>query len=197
MAISFEESYLPDLLEKYLYFVKEEEEAKNNIVPAGDPNSIGGPSLVASAGGRALTKHSLSKSMPELNSKFSTLRNVIGTEDIFKAFINFCIKCKGHENACFYMEAKIFESSIYPHSVMLAEVNRIIDYYIRSGAQMQINIDSEIRNAIMNHSKAQTIDSTIFVKARKEIYSLMSCDLFTKWKSSRDFDRIKDYFKDS
>jgi hypothetical protein len=224
MAQSFEESYLPGLLEIYLHVTKEEEEQKNKMNSGELPSTVDGSNLAASAGrrghqdsiwgsslsisspgqphlnpigGRGLIRSPLSKSMPELNSKFSTLRNVIGTEDIFKAFINFCIKCQGHENACFYMEAKIFENSIYPQSIMLTEVNRIIDLYVRSGSQMEINIDSETKNTIMNCLKTQTIDSTVFVKARKEIYSLMSRDLFTKWKSSKDFDRIKDCFKDS
>ena len=90
------------------------------------------------------------------------------------------------------MEMESFRTELFPPNALLLEINRIRGLYIQPGSVMEININGEVRNNILERDNP---DKDIFSVATKEIYYLLSSDLFSRWASSPDFEKISNLFR--
>jgi hypothetical protein len=126
--------------------------------------------------------------------KFGTLRNILSDNDCITAFINFCIKCHGHENICFFMEVSILEKMDHPLNILKDEVKRILDRYVYPGSSMEINVTGPSRFELINLHTKGFYDKNMFRTAKKEIYDLMSQGMFVSWKTTKEFDLVSEFF---
>ena len=113
---------------------------------------------------------------------------------ILKSFINYCVKVHNHENICFYMDVIIYEKTEYAHHDLPFETKKIINQYIYPNPPLEINIDGHTREDIIHSFCSGVYDKNIFSKAVREVYNIMSMDVFNKWMQSREFSCVKDYF---
>jgi len=105
---------------------------------------------------------------------------------LLEAFTQFSVTEWSVENILFFQTAKEFRESYDEKSKPTMNLGRrIIGEYIESGAPMEVNVDHDIRKALIAAKDDLKEDS--FDAAQRQIYILMKNDTFAKWGKTTDF----------
>ncbi|KAJ3425739.1 radial spoke head 1 [Anaeramoeba flamelloides] len=98
------------------------------------------------------------------------------------------------ENFNFWQRAQYYEDTFDPiERIILA--GDLIEIYISSESEHQVNIDAKTRNRIISNFQKGDFSRTLFQEAQEEIYKLMETDSFTRFKRSKLFKDLDNDWK--
>lgn len=97
------------------------------------------------------------------------------------------------ENLLFYMKAGEFAK--LPAEERLEAARVLSDTFVKFGADQQVNLCTERRQAVMKAVGQGLVDVMTFEEAREDILTLMDLSIYTRYKTSPEFEELMSSLK--
>eukprot|EP00160_Parvularia_atlantis_P020367 Unigene8419_Nuclearia_a/m.25768 Unigene8419_Nuclearia_a/g.25768 ORF Unigene8419_Nuclearia_a/g.25768 Unigene8419_Nuclearia_a/m.25768 type:complete len:505 (-) Unigene8419_Nuclearia_a:135-1649(-) len=104
-----------------------------------------------------------------------------------------CVKCFCVESVMFYLDARdaILQAPSRPEVELEEIVSKLVDLYIRPGADLEVNLSHELRAQILRESATRRADPRVLRGALSEVYYMLKTNVFATWLDSYDFKRVR------
>lgn len=120
--------------------------------------------------------------------KVQRIEAFLQSESDFPSFSRYCEKKLCSENLFFWQEVQNYKHA--KETVRKVIALKMVEKYVISGAENQVNLDSPIILGINEKIKNQSFPPDLFKEAEYHVLCLMECDVlpgYRKWKFIEDF----------
>ncbi len=132
--------------------------------------------------------------MNSVNCKLSTistlvdrLGSVLHNIAALQFFNEYCLQAYSIENVLFWIEAEVFRT-ITDEKEIDSFSKHIYDAYVKEGAPLELNVDSEIRQAVT--MKYEQRDRTVFNDLQAFIFMLLERSVYSRFEESQLFQKF-------
>ena len=123
-----------------------------------------------------------------LNQGVSVFQAVLNNAILLEEFTQFTLTEWSVENVLFYVAVEDFKITFRDTPSTAFEKARYLSgQFIKAGAHIEVNIDSELRISILNMIRDEKLSGDMFDLAQRSVYELMEKDSFPKWQKTAGF----------
>lgn len=113
---------------------------------------------------------------------------VLEDETLRQSFQKYVIQSWCTENLIFYLRVQTYKNLSEPK--LLEEAKNIWENHFESGAASEINVDSAIKEKIMETIQVGSVDHELFHAAEKMIFEMLRFSILPMWKTTAEYRQL-------